>query len=132
VLELDSPPVLTFLLLKQGFLFPKKPLAWSVEQEFESPDVGNEKNNMNHCDMVCKAKQLGIFVNVMFECFFAEAERKNPWLASSASKRWGEAFFLLYSPFWIIILLGVVVPLKLYEVQVASYSFFILCCAHLY
>lgn len=44
-----------------------------------------------------------------------EAERKSLWLANSAGKRWGELFFLLYSPFWIIILLGVVVPLKLYE-----------------
>uniref|UniRef100_A0A7I4APN8 Cycloeucalenol cycloisomerase n=1 Tax=Physcomitrium patens TaxID=3218 RepID=A0A7I4APN8_PHYPA len=44
-----------------------------------------------------------------------KVEYTNPWLASSASKRWGEVFFLLYSPFWILILLGVVVPLKLYE-----------------
>jgi cycloeucalenol cycloisomerase len=54
-------------------------------------------------------------------CTFAEVERGSPWLASSASKRWGEAFFLLYSPFWIIILLGVVVPLRLYEVQIIPY-----------
>ncbi|CAK9193579.1 unnamed protein product [Sphagnum jensenii] len=37
------------------------------------------------------------------------------WLAASRSKRWGELFFLAYSPFWITALLGVVVPLRLYE-----------------
>lgn len=44
-----------------------------------------------------------------------EAEGKSLWLARSASKRWGELFFLLYSPFWIVFLLGFIVPLKLYE-----------------
>ncbi len=39
------------------------------------------------------------------------------WLAASRSKRWGELFFLAYSPFWITALLGVVVPLRLYEVK---------------
>ncbi|KAL3699907.1 hypothetical protein R1sor_017929 [Riccia sorocarpa] len=39
----------------------------------------------------------------------------NPWFASSPSKRWGEFFFLAYSPFWIILCLGIVVPLQLYE-----------------
>ncbi|KAJ4766614.1 Cycloeucalenol cycloisomerase [Rhynchospora pubera] len=39
----------------------------------------------------------------------------NPWLASNPSKRWGEAFFLLYTPFWLTLCLGIVVPFKLYE-----------------
>ncbi|KAJ0973059.1 hypothetical protein J5N97_021018 [Dioscorea zingiberensis] len=37
------------------------------------------------------------------------------WLASNPSKRWGEAFFLLYTPFWLTLCLGIVVPYKLYE-----------------
>jgi len=45
----------------------------------------------------------------------AEPEIKSLWLAENPSKRWGEIFFLAYSPFWIITLLGVVVPLRLYE-----------------
>ncbi|XP_078150112.1 cyclopropyl isomerase isoform X5 [Carex rostrata] len=39
----------------------------------------------------------------------------NRWLASNPSKRWGEAFFLLYTPFWLTLCLGIVVPFKLYE-----------------
>ncbi|KAG6543195.1 hypothetical protein Mapa_015445 [Marchantia paleacea] len=39
----------------------------------------------------------------------------SPWLAADPSKRWGEFFFLAYSPFWIILCLGIVVPLQLYE-----------------
>lgn len=41
----------------------------------------------------------------------------NRWLASNPSKRWGEAFFLLYTPFWLTLCLGIVVPFKLYEVN---------------
>ncbi|KAL6280920.1 hypothetical protein ACE6H2_017801 [Prunus campanulata] len=37
------------------------------------------------------------------------------WLAPNPSKRWGELFFLLYTPFWLTLCLGIVVPLKLYE-----------------
>ncbi|XP_020107608.1 cycloeucalenol cycloisomerase-like isoform X1 [Ananas comosus] len=37
------------------------------------------------------------------------------WLASNPSKRWGEAFFLIYTPFWLVLCLGIVVPYKLYE-----------------
>ncbi|XP_062182579.1 cycloeucalenol cycloisomerase-like [Phragmites australis] len=43
------------------------------------------------------------------------AGRKSAWLAADGSKRWGEAFFLLYTPFWLTLCLGVVVPFKLYE-----------------
>ena len=39
------------------------------------------------------------------------------WLAPVPSKRWAECFFLIYSPVWIVALLGVVVPLRLYEVR---------------
>lgn len=38
------------------------------------------------------------------------------WLAPNPSKRWGELFFLLYSPVWLTLCLGIVVPFKLYEV----------------
>ncbi|KAF5183361.1 Cycloeucalenol cycloisomerase, partial [Thalictrum thalictroides] len=38
-----------------------------------------------------------------------------PWFATNPSKRWGEIFFLLYTPFWLTLCLGIVVPLKLYE-----------------
>lgn len=38
------------------------------------------------------------------------------WLAQNPSKRWGEVFFLLYTPFWLTLCLGIVVPFKLYEV----------------
>ncbi|KAL5077367.1 hypothetical protein RYX36_016351 [Vicia faba] len=37
------------------------------------------------------------------------------WLAPNPSKRWGELFFLLYTPFWLSLCLGIVVPFKLYE-----------------
>ncbi|EYU26179.1 hypothetical protein MIMGU_mgv1a011213mg [Erythranthe guttata] len=39
----------------------------------------------------------------------------NLWLAEDPSKRWGEIFFLLYTPFWLTLCLGIVVPYKLYE-----------------
>ncbi|KAK1313374.1 Cycloeucalenol cycloisomerase [Acorus calamus] len=42
-------------------------------------------------------------------------ERGGRWLAVNPSKRWGELFFLLYTPFWLTLCLGVVVPFKLYE-----------------
>ncbi|KAF3331163.1 Cycloeucalenol cycloisomerase [Carex littledalei] len=45
----------------------------------------------------------------------ANAKSDNRWLASNPSKRWGEAFFLLYTPFWLTLCLGIVVPFKLYE-----------------
>jgi cycloeucalenol cycloisomerase len=38
------------------------------------------------------------------------------WLAPNPSKRWGELFFLFYTPFWLTLCLGIVVPYKLYEV----------------
>lgn len=37
------------------------------------------------------------------------------WLAPTSSKRWGELFFLAYTPFWLILCLGIVVPFRLYE-----------------
>lgn len=37
------------------------------------------------------------------------------WLAQNPSKRWAELFFLLYTPFWLTLSLGIVVPFKLYE-----------------
>ncbi|WRX18167.1 hypothetical protein QQP08_010654 [Theobroma cacao] len=37
------------------------------------------------------------------------------WLAPNPSKRWGELFFLCYTPFWLTLCLGIVVPYKLYE-----------------
>lgn len=37
------------------------------------------------------------------------------WLAPNPSKRWGELFFLLYTPFWLTLCLGIIVPYKLYE-----------------
>lgn len=39
----------------------------------------------------------------------------NLWLSPNPSKRWGELFFLLYTPFWLSLSLGIVVPYKLYE-----------------
>ncbi|KAK4408264.1 Cycloeucalenol cycloisomerase [Sesamum angolense] len=39
----------------------------------------------------------------------------NLWLAQDPSKRWAEIFFLLYTPFWLTLCLGIVVPYKLYE-----------------
>ena len=44
------------------------------------------------------------------------AGRRSAWLAADGSKRWGEAFFLLYTPFWLTLCLGIIVPFKLYEV----------------
>ncbi|KAF6161428.1 hypothetical protein GIB67_009307 [Kingdonia uniflora] len=37
------------------------------------------------------------------------------WFSSNPSKRWGEIFFLLYTPFWLTLCLGIIVPYKLYE-----------------
>ncbi|KAF2321571.1 hypothetical protein GH714_000446 [Hevea brasiliensis] len=37
------------------------------------------------------------------------------WLSPNRSKRWGELFFLCYTPFWLTLCLGIVVPYKLYE-----------------
>ncbi|XP_031494615.1 cycloeucalenol cycloisomerase isoform X1 [Nymphaea colorata] len=37
------------------------------------------------------------------------------WLAPTPSKRWGELFFLFYTPFWLTLCLGIVVPYRLYE-----------------
>ncbi|XP_059657384.1 cycloeucalenol cycloisomerase-like isoform X2 [Cornus florida] len=37
------------------------------------------------------------------------------WFAPNPSKRWGELFFLIYTPFWLTLCLGIVVPYKLYE-----------------
>ncbi|WVZ96100.1 hypothetical protein U9M48_041781 [Paspalum notatum var. saurae] len=51
------------------------------------------------------------------------AGRRSAWLAADGSKRWGEAFFLLYTPFWLTLCLGVVVPFKLYEVPRLLLSF---------
>jgi hypothetical protein len=48
------------------------------------------------------------------------AAGKSAWLAPDGSKRWGEKFFLLYTPFWLTLCLGVVVPFKLYEVYSRS------------
>ena len=45
------------------------------------------------------------------------AGRRSAWLAEDGSKRWGEAFFLLYTPFWLTLCLGIIVPFELYEVQ---------------
>ncbi|XP_021741221.1 cycloeucalenol cycloisomerase-like [Chenopodium quinoa] len=47
----------------------------------------------------------------------SNSNRSTPskWLAQSPSKRWGELFFLLYTPFWLTLCLGIVVPFKLYE-----------------
>lgn len=39
----------------------------------------------------------------------------NKWLSPNPSKRWAEWFFLLYTPFWLTLCLGIVVPFKLYE-----------------
>ncbi|XP_056845971.1 cycloeucalenol cycloisomerase-like isoform X3 [Raphanus sativus] len=37
------------------------------------------------------------------------------WLAQNPSKRWGELFFLFYTPFWLTLYLGIIVPYELYE-----------------
>jgi cycloeucalenol cycloisomerase len=39
------------------------------------------------------------------------------WLADNPSKRWCEQFFLAYSLVWVGGLLGIVVPLGIYEVS---------------
>ncbi|CAL4895864.1 unnamed protein product [Urochloa decumbens] len=46
------------------------------------------------------------------------AGRRSAWLAADESKRWGEAFFLLYTPFWLTLCLGIIVPFKLYEANI--------------
>uniref|UniRef100_A0A0E0R796 Cycloeucalenol cycloisomerase n=1 Tax=Oryza rufipogon TaxID=4529 RepID=A0A0E0R796_ORYRU len=46
------------------------------------------------------------------------AGRTSRWMAADGSKRWGETFFLLYTPFWLTLCLGVVVPFKLYEANI--------------
>ncbi|KAL5721967.1 cycloeucalenol cycloisomerase [Ranunculus cassubicifolius] len=44
-----------------------------------------------------------------------ETSSSSAWFSTNPSKRWGEIFFLLYTPFWLILILGIIVPLKLYE-----------------
>ena len=43
------------------------------------------------------------------------------WLAQDPSKRWAEVFFLVYSVFWILWALCILVPLELYEVNKARF-----------
>ncbi len=38
-------------------------------------------------------------------------------LQDNPAKRWTEVLFLVYSPFWILWALGILVPMQLYEVQ---------------
>ncbi|OVA17534.1 Cycloeucalenol cycloisomerase [Macleaya cordata] len=45
----------------------------------------------------------------------SSSSSSNLWFADNPSKRWGEIFFLLYTPFWLTLVLGIVVPFKLYE-----------------
>ncbi|KAJ6676513.1 CYCLOEUCALENOL CYCLOISOMERASE [Salix viminalis] len=47
----------------------------------------------------------------------SDSSRSSPslWLAPDPSKRWGEIFFLCYTPFWLTLCLGIVIPYKLYE-----------------
>jgi hypothetical protein len=45
------------------------------------------------------------------------ANTKSQWLAANPAKRWTEVFFLIYSPFWILWALCILVPFKLYEVR---------------
>jgi len=49
------------------------------------------------------------------------------WLAPNPSKRWGELFFLLYTPFWLTLCLGIVIPFNLYEV-LPFFTFYIYFC----
>ena len=51
--------------------------------------------------------------------YFAELKKaESLWFATNPSKRWGEIFVLCYTPFWMILCLGIVVPFRLYEVCV--------------
>ncbi|KAL6759528.1 cyclopropyl isomerase-like protein [Haematococcus lacustris] len=43
------------------------------------------------------------------------ASKPSKWLAINPGKRWTEVFFLLYSPFWIVWALCIIVPFQLYE-----------------
>ncbi|CAO2818062.1 unnamed protein product [Amaranthus hypochondriacus] len=45
----------------------------------------------------------------------SNGSKRSKWLSQNPSKRWGELFFLLYTPFWLTLCLGIVVPFKLYE-----------------
>ncbi|XAR50317.1 Cycloeucalenol cycloisomerase [Bertholletia excelsa] len=45
----------------------------------------------------------------------ANSSSSSRWFAANPSKRWGELFFLIYTPFWLTLCLGIVVPYKLYE-----------------
>ncbi|TXG51301.1 hypothetical protein EZV62_023825 [Acer yangbiense] len=45
----------------------------------------------------------------------SDSSSSSLWLAPNPSKRWGELFFLGYTPFWLTLCLGIIVPFKLYE-----------------
>ncbi|XP_061371816.1 cycloeucalenol cycloisomerase isoform X2 [Gastrolobium bilobum] len=45
----------------------------------------------------------------------SSSPKPSVWLAPNPSKRWGELFFLFYTPFWLTLCLGIVVPFNLYE-----------------
>ncbi|KAL0535301.1 hypothetical protein IC582_029630 [Cucumis melo] len=48
------------------------------------------------------------------------------WLSSNPSKRWGELFFLSYTPFWLTLCLGIVIPFKLYEMGFTELEYLLL------
>lgn len=45
------------------------------------------------------------------------SKRPSLWFGANPGKRWTEALFLAYSPFWIAWALCIVVPLRLYEAR---------------
>ncbi|MFS7971550.1 putative cycloeucalenol cycloisomerase [Helianthus anomalus] len=55
----------------------------------------------------------------------AGESKSSLWLASNPSKRWGELFFLFYTPFWLTLCLGIVVPYKLYEVLFYDFPLYV-------
>ncbi|KAG9455722.1 hypothetical protein H6P81_000230 [Aristolochia fimbriata] len=65
-------------------------------------------------DLLHMSKKMSVF-NAEAKKRHRAGPRNSLWLARDPSKRWGELFFLLYTPFWLTLCLGIVVPFKLYE-----------------
>ena len=80
-----------------------------------------EESSPNFISFVTMVIVLSLIEIVICQCTgkdSSDSSRSSPslWLAPDPSKRWGEIFFLCYTPFWLTLCLGIVIPYKLYEV----------------
>ena len=70
--------------------------------------------------MLWDRSRIPIMLTVIRSLHAAPKNTRSLWLAEDAGKRWTEVFFLVYSPFWMIWALCVLVPFRLYDVRRCS------------